>query len=849
MEIDRRVRPFCLTAFFLAATTVALAQMQPVARYKGEMLPVVDCSDVCLYVLKDGLRRETGYQDYTIRPATAFASGFIEIQNVKVDLDPLRNAAASERAKPDSINFRYEADLSSDRDLKRCYALLTFVAKGSVGTWLVPVGRLHKGETEHVKVAFRDRADAVGSLHVFSEGVEVLSTQVQKPYDVREYYASLLRGSPEPSALELVKTDRVFPHVLSNDGRRLATIRDRDTHYSLIVYDLEGKKLLCDVAVGSYNYEVTDLTWVSDHELAFILKRALMLLDVNTGKYEQCEDRVAEIIMSVKKQSQILVLLESGRGASTTKYDIRTRHRFERDELVSGYTLYDEAGEQRVNFYNSRDERAFRFAPKGTSDFQRLDKHVREKGLKFDVPVRDLLDRVADVHAIGPDGDILYISSRLKSDVFQLAAFSMSEGVIKQTIASHPLYDLADSDAGYTRLLFRKGSSELIGIIYEAERPEVIWLDPGFRAVQEAMDKTLAGHVNLPVDWSVDGDTFIFFSFSDGDPGTYYIFRPLQSMLMPLLKLGDRLKEKKMAHTAPFDFAARDGAVVHGYVTYPPVPEPGLPPLVVDIHGGPMSRDVWRFNAENQFLATRGYVVLQVNYRGSSGYGATYQKAGLRARLDTVVIDDIADGVRHLIKEGKVDPSRIGVIGASFGGWATYMSLIRYPDLYRTGVAISAVSHWRNFLKDDRWKYDNMFSYTYWKSLLDSQGFTTDEAMIDPLLRAAELKQPIYVIHGTLDHIVSVEEATTMTKTLQKTNSQVESLIFPYAGHTYDEWGFFDKVRRLNEIGEFLDRHLKAGTPAAAADRGAQPAPEAGTQGVEVPGGVTPPASSSAEKR
>ena len=244
----------------------------------------------------------------------------------------------------------------------------------------------------------------------------------------------------------------------------------------------------------------------------------------------------------------------------------------------------------------------------------------------------------------------------------------MSEGVIKQTIASHPLYDLADSDAGYTRLLFRKGSSELIGIIYEAERPEVIWLDPGFRAVQEAMDKTLAGHVNLPVDWSVDGDTFIFFSFSDGDPGTYYIFRPLQSMLMPLLKLGDRLKEKKMAHTAPFDFAARDGAVVHGYVTYPPVPEPGLPPLVVDIHGGPMSRDVWRFNAENQFLATRGYVVLQVNYRGSSGYGATYQKAGLRARLDTVVIDDIADGVRHLIKEGKVDPSRIGVIGASFGG-------------------------------------------------------------------------------------------------------------------------------------------------------------------------------------
>jgi dipeptidyl aminopeptidase/acylaminoacyl peptidase len=386
-------------------------------------------------------------------------------------------------------------------------------------------------------------------------------------------------------------------------------------------------------------------------------------------------------------------------------------------------------------------------------------------------------------------------------------------------------------------------------MIYEAERPEVIWLDPDFKAVQVAMDKTLADHVNLPIDWSEDGSTFIYLSASDRDPGTFYVFRPFQSTLIPLLALGDRLKGKKLARTVPFDYAARDGASIHAYVTFPPDPSPGLLPLVVDIHGGPMERDVWGFNPETQFLATRGYVVLQVNYRGSSGYGATYQKAGLRARLDTVVIDDIADGARHLINEGKVDPSRIGVIGASFGGWATYMSLIRYPDLYRTGVAISAVSHWRSFLKDDRSKYDNKASYAYWKSLLDSQGFKTDEALIDPLLRAAELKQPIYVIHGTLDHIVSVEEATMMTKTLQKTNSQVESLIFPQAGHTYYEWGFYDKVRRLNEIGEYLDRHLKAGTPAAAVERGAQPAPEAGAPGVEAPAGVTPPASSSAGRR
>jgi dipeptidyl aminopeptidase/acylaminoacyl peptidase len=163
-----------------------------------------------------------------------------------------------------------------------------------------------------------------------------------------------------------------------------------------------------------------------------------------------------------------------------------------------------------------------------------------------------------------------------------------------------------------------------------------------------------------------------------------------------------------------------------------------------------------------------------------------------------------------LIQEGKVDPSRIGVIGASFGGWATYMSLIRYPDLYRAGVAISAISHWRNFLKKDRWKSWRRVSYVFWKSVLDRQDFKTGEPLIDPYLRAAEIKQPIYIIHGESDYVVDADEAKMMVKALQKSNPQVESLFFPATGHTVDEWSLVDKVRRLNEIAGYLDRHLAA---------------------------------------
>ena len=209
---------------------------------------------------------------------------------------------------------------------------------------------------------------------------------------------------------------------------------------------------------------------------------------------------------------------------------------------------------------------------------------------------------------------------------------------------------------------------------------------------------------------------------------------------------------------------------------------------------------------QNQFLATRGYVVLQVNYRGSSGYGAAYQKAGLYARLDTVVIDDIADGVRQLIADGEVDPDRVAVMGASFGGWATYMSLIKYPDLYKAGVAIAAVAHWRKTLRDDRYRFDNQPAYRFWKTLLEREDFDEVEPFIDPFLRAGELRQPILLIHGELDRIVHPTEAKLMLDELKKHNDHVESRSFVQASHSY--WPFAARVTRLNEIEGFLHRQL-----------------------------------------
>lgn len=805
----------CAPTFLLPRS--GWGQVQPRARYEGHLLPVVAYNrGTGVYtVVQDGRKRESRSSELDIQPAKEFGPGFVAVSEVVADLDPLKDATPQQRAKPASVRFRWEAELTAETDLKDCFGVLTIVVNGSVGILPVPLGRLPAGRARRVEIELTYRVDAVGRLHVFSETKEVRNSQVLDPYDVRAYYETLLAGWRGISAVELCQRQVRYPYSLSDDGDRLATTRERENHNSLIVYDLAAMKLLHDIKIGETGENAWDLTWISDHELLYISNDPrphryfsnLMKLDLNTGVAEKLRERVDRILARPRNQPDVVVLLRHrGWDLSSIKYDFRQRRPVGSNEFQEGVTLVDDDGEERVRWVGSGDTYEYFFKPNPKSGWRSIDKHVKQPGLKFDYRARDALENLCELHSIGPDGDTLYLSTRADSDRFKLAAFSMSRGEIVKVVAEHPLYDLRTGAEGYASLHFRKGTSELIGITYDAEKLRTVWLDPGFAAVQKMMDSNFPEHVNRPIDWSASGNTFVYFSFSDRDPGTYYVLRPLESQLIPVQILGESLKEKKLAETKPWKFQSRDGATIHAYVTRPPEPAAELPPLVVDIHGGPMARDSWGFSEQNQFLATRGYVVLQVNYRGSSGYGAAYQKAGLYARLDTVVLDDIADGVHQLIANGEVDPKRIAVIGGSFGGWATYMSLIKYPELYRAGVAIAAVAHWRKTLRDDRDQFGNLPAYRFWKALLDREDFAEVEPFIDPYRRARELKQPILLIHGELDNIVHATEARLMLDELKKHNPHVESRSFTNATHSY--WPFATRVTRLNEIETFLRRHL-----------------------------------------
>jgi dipeptidyl aminopeptidase/acylaminoacyl peptidase len=789
-----------LLAFLFLAR--AGGQMQPFAPYKGEYCPVVAWKDDTAIVVKDDEKHRAD-DAIVVRPATSFAPGFVTETNLVFDYKPV--AKSGLLALKQAVTFHFEGDVTSDVPLDGCVALLLCVTDGSVSINPMPVGSLSPGKARHLKLDLFNRVDGVGFLHVFSRGQEVRSTQVAQPYEAASYLATLSRKSAGVPALDLCRSAEIFPYILSDDGHFLATVRDRESSYAIVVYDLVAMKLVAEVKAADYDQRISNLRWVSPGEIVYRAGENLKLLDVGTKTAKKLRDKVYAILGAVRSHPDLLVLWD---GGMVEKFDVHTGKVSNTNRFPEGaFFFVDDFGELLLRITLDSDRMVFQYRPTPDAPWRDLDDAVKQAGLKFNRSGAEILDRVADIHSIGPDGDTLYISSRATSDRFEIAAFSIKEGVIKRTIARHPEYDLTTSDFGISRLLFRKSSSELIGMVYEAEKPAVVWLDPHAAAVQKAIDHTFPDHLNLPLDWSRDGSTFIFASYSDQDPGTIYVFQPKEGKLVPLVAAGETLQGRKMAHTTSLEFAARDGARIHAYLTLPPDLAPGSkPPLVVDIHGGPAARDNWGFDPTVQFLATRGYAVLQVNYRGSSGFGAAYQRAGLRARLDTVVIDDVADGARYLVQQGRVDPDRIAVIGGSFGGWATYMSLIKYPELYRAGVAIAAISSWKDLVHEKRTYFEPNLEYSYLRNLLSGANAPSEWKYIDPVLRAAELKQPLYIMHGNWDWTVPPEQAELMLAALGKKNPQIKSMGFDGATHTY--WPIASRVIMLNEINAFLQQNL-----------------------------------------
>ncbi|HUM48254.1 MAG TPA: S9 family peptidase, partial [Chitinophagales bacterium] len=264
--------------------------------------------------------------------------------------------------------------------------------------------------------------------------------------------------------------------------------------------------------------------------------------------------------------------------------------------------------------------------------------------------------------------------------------------------------------------------------------------------------------------------------------------------------------KEELASMKPISYTSKDGFTIHGYLTLPLHAKEKQLPVVINPHGGPWVRDTWGFNPEVQFLANRGYAVLQVNYRGSTGYGRKFWEASFK-QWGKKMQDDLTDGVNWLIDAGIADPDRIAIYGGSYGGYATLAGLTFTPDKYACGIDYVGVS--------------NLFTFMntippYWKPFLDmmyemvGNPVTESELLHEssPVFHVEEIRAPLLVVQGKNDPRVNINESNQIVEALRKKGVAVEYIVKDNEGH-----GFHNEENRFefySAMERFLQKHLRS---------------------------------------
>jgi dipeptidyl aminopeptidase/acylaminoacyl peptidase len=389
----------------------------------------------------------------------------------------------------------------------------------------------------------------------------------------------------------------------------------------------------------------------------------------------------------------------------------------------------------------------------------------------------------------------LYLSTSLDNNTARLISIDLKTGQ-KKVIVEDPVYDL-------DTIMINPLTYELEAAAFDKEKYEWILLDkklmPDF--------KFLADQLKTPFKISsrdLANENWVVGSYSDQQPTHFYLYHRKDKKLDFLFTTQPDLEKYPLSPMKPITFEARDGMKLHGYLTLPNVKSPKNLPLILFVHGGPTVRDSWGLNPYVQWFANRGYAVLQINYRGSSGYGKQYLNAGNRewgAKMQT----DLQDGKEWVIKQGIAHPEKVAIYGGSYGGYAVLAGLAFTPDEYCCGVDIVGPSNLLTLLQTIP---------PYWKTMITQMNrrignIETDAEFIksrSPLFKADQIKKPLLIAQGANDPRVKQAESDQIVAAMRKNNLPVEYLLFPDEGH-----GFVRPINRLKfsaAAEEFLARYL-----------------------------------------
>lgn len=621
---------------------------------------------------------------------------------------------------------------------------------------------------------------------------------------------------------------------LSPDGKFLAFVRNFNGRPQLHVAELDSKKLSrLDLGeatvVNGASKDIGAFDWVSDHRLIITTLVWDQVYGVIAADWDGdhaapisgYEDNLVavsgtklwarEVIHRFFDKEQRVLMLDrhEGGGGAANRPDVLEVNTA--DGMAS--TLVKNPGE--VGSWGVDSQGAVRLGILSHGQLSGVIYRETEKA-----PWRTVLplkNREGSLRPVGFDAanNRIFVAALTAEKRWTVFPMDPDTGTMGEPLLSDPEYDILPdhfipSIDGHalSAPIFSPKKDALLGVRYVTDAPRVKWFDRDSLRNQAAVDHAAPDTVNLLVDTSLDGKRMLWFGYSDQNPGRYFLADLEKHSFKPLASRMGWIKPPQMAPMLAVKYKARDELLIHGFLTVPVGHEPKNLPLIVMPHGGPWVRDVWGYDPLVQLLANRGYAVLQMNYRGSPGYGEELY-ANAKRQVGRQIQDDIEDATRWAIAAGIADAQHIAILGASYGGYSTLFALGHNPELYKCGVSFAGVTDWPAIYNNsDVAEYKE--SRRYWREQIGDPDKDKDFLKsISPVNFAEKITAPVLIIQGKEDRRVPPDQAKRMITALEKVGRKPESLYVAGVGHNFGREK--NRIEIFKTVVAFLEKQLGPG--------------------------------------
>ncbi len=395
------------------------------------------------------------------------------------------------------------------------------------------------------------------------------------------------------------------------------------------------------------------------------------------------------------------------------------------------------------------------------------------------------------------DNEKFYVSTNLGRDKMAVYLFNPKSKELEQLVFEHP-------DVDVDQLLYSKKRKLITGAGFYTDKHHYVFFDEHREEIQNDLEKMLPGYEVVLTSTNRAETKGIVRTYSDRSLGAGYIYDMESKTLKKIADVSPWLDEEQMAEMKPVSFTSRDGLTLHGYLSLPKAEKAENLPVLINPHGGPWARDHWGFNPEVQFLTNRGIAVMQVNFRGSTGYGRDFWEKGFK-QWGLNMQNDITDAVNWLIRKGIADPDRVAIYGASYGGYATLAGLTFTPDLYACGIDYVGPSNLFTLLESLPPYWENEKQEFYIKVGDPVRDYKLLRK-VSPVFHADKIKSPLFVAQGANDPRVKKAESDQIVKALRDRGVAVEYMVKKNEGHGFqnqeNRFDFYEAMER------FLDKHL-----------------------------------------